>query len=129
MSGRPYCARSGNVDANDFSTIEKPARTANREKAVKVLAVLTLAPEAQFEKVRAELPNELKCSWELYASGVLRGVYATADPRKVVFIVEAADAEGAKHILAALPMVAAGMFNTEFVELRPFVNWSMLFAH
>jgi hypothetical protein len=96
---------------------------------VKVLAILTLIPEAQVEKVRAEIPNELKGSWALYATGVLRDVFATDDPKKVVFIIEAADAKAAEHILAPLPMIAAGMFNVEFVELRPFVNWSMLFAH
>jgi hypothetical protein len=90
---------------------------------------MTLKPEAQLETVRAELANELKGSWALYAAGVLREVYATEDPKKVVFMVEAADAEAALQILAPLPMIAAGMFKMEFVELRPFVNWSMLFAH
>jgi hypothetical protein len=96
---------------------------------VKILAVLTLMPEASLETVRAELAKELKGSWALYASGVLREVYATEDPKRVVFIVEAADAEVAKQVLAPMPMIAAGMFRMELVELRPFVNWSMLFAH
>jgi muconolactone delta-isomerase len=96
---------------------------------MKVLAMMTLMPEVKIETVRAELANELKCSWALYASGVLREVYATGDPEKVAFMVEAADVEAARQILAPLPMIAAGMFKVEFVELRPFVNWSILFAH
>ncbi len=31
-------------------------------------------------------------------------------------------------VRALLPLVAAQMFTIECVELRPFVNWSMLFA-
>lgn len=96
---------------------------------MKVLVTLTVIPDAQLEKVRTELPRELKGSWALYASGVLREVYATDDPRRVVFVVEADDAAGARGLLAPLPLVAAGMFHMEFVELHPFVNWSMLFAH
>jgi hypothetical protein len=96
---------------------------------MKVLAMLTLMPEAQLGTVRAELADELRGSWALYASGVLREAYATEDPKRVVFVMEADDAAAAKRQLAPLPLVAAGMFKLECLELRPFVNWSMLFAH
>jgi hypothetical protein len=95
---------------------------------MKVLAMLTLMPQAHLATVRAELANELKGSWALYASGVLREVYATENPTRVVFVMEADDAAAAKRQLAALPLVAAGMFEVQCLELRPFVNWSMLFA-
>jgi hypothetical protein len=96
---------------------------------MKVLALLSLVPEAKLETLRAELAHELKGSWALYASGVLREVYATEDPKRVVFVMEADDAAAARRLLASLPLVASGMFRIECVELRPFVNWSMLFAH
>jgi hypothetical protein len=96
---------------------------------MKVLATLTLVPDAKLETVRAELANELRGSWALYASGVLREVYATEDPKRVVFVVEAEDSAAARRLLATLPLVAAGMFHIETLELRPFVNWAMLFAH
>jgi uncharacterized protein YciI len=50
-------------------------------------------------------------------------------PKRVVFVIEAEDSAAAKRQLAQLPLVAAGMFNVECLELRPFVNWSMLVAH
>jgi hypothetical protein len=59
---------------------------------------------------------------------VLREAYATEDPKRVVFVMEADDAAAAKRQLAPLPLVAAGIFELECLELRPFVNWSMLFA-
>ncbi len=95
---------------------------------MKVLATLTLMPDAKLDTVRGELANELKGSWGLYASGVLRELYATEDPKRVIFIMEADDIAAAGRLLAPLPLVAAGMFHLELVELRPFVNWSMLFA-
>jgi hypothetical protein len=96
---------------------------------MKVLVTLSLMPEAKLDSVRAELADELKGSWALYASGALREVYATEEPTRVVFVMEADDVAAAKRLLAPLPLVVAGMFRMEFVELRPFLNWSMLFAH
>jgi hypothetical protein len=78
---------------------------------MKILATLTLAPEAPLGTVRAALAGELKSS--LYASGVLREVYATEDPKRVVFVIEAEDAAAAKRQLAPLPLVAAGIFTIE----------------
>lgn len=95
---------------------------------MKVLAILTLMPEAELGRLRAELASELRGSWELYASGILREVYATEDPKRVVFVLEADTAAAARRQLASLPLIAAGMFKVECIELRPFINWSMLFA-
>jgi hypothetical protein len=95
---------------------------------MKVLAMLTVSPKTELGTLRAELTNELRGSWALYASGVLREVYATADPKRVIFVMEAEDATAARRHLAPLPLVAAGMFDVECIELRPFTNWSMLFA-
>jgi hypothetical protein len=95
---------------------------------MKVLAILTLKPEASLETVRAELANEIRGSWGLFASGVLRETYATDVPSRVVFIIEADDLAAAERHLAPLPLIAAGMFQVQFMELRAFVNWSMLFA-
>jgi len=95
---------------------------------MKILAILDVLPGAPMESVRAKLPNELKGSWALFASGVLREAYATARPTRVVFVLEAEDAAHAEEHLRKLPLVAAGHLNFEIIELRPFVNWSMLFA-
>ncbi len=95
---------------------------------MKVLAILTLVPDAKLQAIRPRLADEIRGSWALYASGVLREVYATDLPTRVVFILEADNASTAERLLAQLPLVAAGAFNTEIVELRPFVNWSTLFS-
>ena len=48
-----------------------------------------------------------------------------AKPTRVLFVLEAENAAQADEQLRKLPLVAAGQLT---VELRPFVNWSMLFA-
>ena len=95
---------------------------------MKILAILDVLPGAPMESIRANLADELKGSWALFASGVLREAYATARPTRVVFVLEAEDAAHAEEHLRKLPLVAAGHLNFEIIELRPFVNWSMLFA-
>ncbi len=94
---------------------------------MKVLALIDVAPGADIAKIRAELADELKGSWSLFSAGVLREAYATENPARVVFVLEAADREAARAALDTLPLVAAGAFAVELVELRPFVNWSLLF--
>ena len=95
---------------------------------MKILAILDVLPGAPMESIRANLADELKGSWALFASGVLREAYASATPTRVVFVLEAEDAAHAEEHLRKLPLVAAGHLNFEIIELRPFVNWSMLFA-
>jgi hypothetical protein len=95
---------------------------------MKILAMVTLKEEAALSEVRAQLAAELKGSWALYSSGILREVYATESPARVVFILETADTEAAADALRELPLVAADMFHIEMLELRPFVNWARLFA-
>jgi hypothetical protein len=95
---------------------------------MRILAIIDVAPSAKLETVKRELVSELKGSWALYASGTLREAYATASPTRVVFVLEADDVAHADRELYKLPLVAQGLFTCELVELRPFVNWSMLFA-
>ena len=95
---------------------------------MKILAIIDVAPGSNLTELRAHLASELKGSWDLFASGILREAYATASPTRVVFVLEADSAAEAHAHLAPLPLVAAGLMHIELVELRPFVNWSVLFA-
>ena len=95
---------------------------------MKVLTIVDVVPGASMDQIRSELGHELHGSWELYTAGVLREAYATATPTRVVFVLEAASGAEAAATLGKLPLVAAGLLRVEAVELRPFANWSMLFA-
>jgi len=96
---------------------------------MKVLAIIDVAPDAPMEIVREHLRDELEESWALFAAGVLREAYATSASTRVVFVLEADDAARAEELLRNLPLIAAGHLRLELMELRPFVNWSMLFPH
>ena len=61
------------------------AYTGVEETAMKVLAILTLKPETPLQTIRPQLVNEIKESWTLYASGVLRETYATDLPTRVAW--------------------------------------------
>jgi hypothetical protein len=71
---------------------------------MKVLAIIDLAQGASMEKVREEFVNELKGSWHLFESGVLREAYATASPTRVVFVLETEDAKAVGTPAAAPPI-------------------------
>jgi len=95
---------------------------------MKVLAIIDVAPNASIDVIRAELKKELREAWRLYGSGMLREAYATDVPTRVVFVLEAQDMPHAEEGLRGLPLVASGLMRASLVELRPFTNWSALFA-
>jgi hypothetical protein len=95
---------------------------------MKILAIVDVAPGADLQKVRQGLVDELRVSWRLYTEDVLREAYATAAPSRVVFVLEASSAVEAERQMAGMPLVVAGLLKIEFIELRPFANWSLLFG-
>jgi hypothetical protein len=59
---------------------------------------------------------------------VIREAYATGDPTRVVFVLEANDLSTAETALQQLPLVQMGYFSVAYIELRPFANWARLFV-
>ena len=95
---------------------------------MKVLAIIDLAATADRAEVFCRLNEELGESWKLFSENVIREAYATGDPTRVVFVLETGDLAAAETALGSLPLVKDGHFTVEFIELRPFSNWSRLFA-
>lgn len=96
---------------------------------MRVLAIVQMLPTADRGKVISQLNDELKASWKLFEQDVLREAYGTDIPGRVVFIFEASDITVAQAALNGLPLVQAGCFDVQLIELRPFANWSRLFAN
>jgi hypothetical protein len=95
---------------------------------MKFLAVIEVVADAPMAQVRAELANEVREVWKRFSEGAIRELYATDTPTRVVFVLEASDAPAAAAVLDELPLIAAGLLCYELTELRPFTNWSLLFA-
>jgi len=94
---------------------------------MKIMALIDVARGADLVQVRAGLEGELRGSWKLYESGVLREAYTTATPTRVVFILEAGSLDEARGHLSKMPLVIAGLMHIDLLELKPFTNWSLLF--
>jgi hypothetical protein len=92
------------------------------------IAIIDVVPGAPLEKLRAALPNELRDSWKLFATGTIQEAWAAESSTRVVFVLESADAVHAATEVAGLPLVQAGLLAYQLIDLRPFSNWSLLFA-
>lgn len=95
---------------------------------MKCLAIIDVADKAPIDAIRAGLREELRHSWTLFVEGTLREAYATAKPTQIVFVLEVTGADEAASHLGRLPMIEAGIITFQLIELRPFANWSFLFA-
>jgi hypothetical protein len=95
---------------------------------MKVLAIVDISTTADRAEVVRRLNEELRESWKLFSANVIREAYATADPTRVVFVLEAGDLAAAQAALRQLPLVESGHFTVQLIELRPFANWARLFA-
>ncbi len=93
---------------------------------MKLLAIVDLVPGADPAALRASLVEEVEHSWALHATGVLREAYATAEPTRVVFVLEAPDRAQAEAVLAGFPLIRQGLLRFEVTELRPFLGWRLL---
>jgi hypothetical protein len=58
---------------------------------MKVLAIVDLSATADRAEVFRRLNEELRESWRLFSEDVIREAYATGDPTRVVFVLEAVD--------------------------------------
>jgi hypothetical protein len=95
---------------------------------MKVLAIVDLSATADRAEVFRRLDEELRESWKLFSANVIREAYATGDPTRVVFVLEANDLSTAETALQQLPLVQMGYFSVAYIELRPFANWARLFV-
>lgn len=95
---------------------------------MRYLVLLTPTADAdasQFEPYRIEEERRL---WEQYASGVVRHMYFQERPLRVVLDFEADSRELVEAQLATLPMIAAGLFEIDIVQLGPWLPLAALFG-
>ncbi|WP_299404770.1 hypothetical protein [uncultured Roseobacter sp.] len=95
---------------------------------MRLLVIWRLADGVSEPDVAPHMESEEKWAWAAYRDDFLREHYLTDDGATVVSVLEATTLEEAKGRIETLPLFAAGLIKPEFLQLRPFMNWEVLFA-
>ena len=97
---------------------------------VKVLAIGHARNGIRWEHIAPYVGEEARTVWELHESGRVREFYLRADHLPgVVLVFECDEVREAERLLAALPMVEAGLLDFEVIPLRPYVGFRELFEN
>jgi len=94
---------------------------------MKILALEKESPGVTAGQIQPLLKEEARCVWALQQSGLIREIYFEAGRHTSVLMLECADSEAARHALAALPLVRAGLIEFELVPLVPYDGFARLF--
>jgi hypothetical protein len=81
-------------------------------------------PPGAFQPV---LKAEARSIWDLQQSGTLREIYFREDTHTAVLVLECTDMEAARHLLATLPLVQAGLIAFDLIPLMPYNGFARLF--
>ncbi len=94
---------------------------------MKILALERDLPGTTAGQFQPLLKDEARCVWEMQQSGQLREIYFDADQHNAVLILECAEVEEARLVLASLPLVSAGLIEFELIPLAPYDGFARLF--
>jgi hypothetical protein len=95
---------------------------------VKVLAIGHPRSGVRWEHIAPYVGEEARTMWERYEIDQVREFYLRADHQPgVVLVFECDDVTEAERLVAALPMVEAGLLDFEVIPLRPYMGFRELF--
>lgn len=94
---------------------------------MRIIALEKEEPGFSAEEFRPHLKAEAARAWELYQAGLIREIYFRADVSEAVLMLECADVNEARAMLATLPLVKAGLITFELIPLRPYSGFERLF--
>ena len=85
----------------------------------RILAIGTVNPGVEREKVLAILPEEVRETANLYLDGKIDQWYSLEDRRGVVFILNVTDPAAAHEMLEKLPLGQAHLMSFELIPIGP----------
>jgi len=85
----------------------------------KILAIGTINPGVEREKVFAILPEEVRRTANLYLDGKIDQWYSQQNGKGVVFILNVTDPTAAHEMLEELPLGQAHLMSFELIPLAP----------
>ena len=96
---------------------------------MKVLAIGHPQTGIRWEHIAPYVGEQARSVWELYECDRVREFYLRADYQPgVVLIFESDDVSEAERLVAALPIVEAGLLDFEVIPVRPYIGFRELFA-
>ncbi len=100
-----------------------------RKKGPASLKILALEKESSGitpDQFSPYLKEEALQVWRLYRAEVIREIYFNALKHTAVLVLECTGADQAREILAALPLVRAGLIYFELIPLSPYDGFERL---
>ena len=73
------------------------------------------------------LRDEARHVWELQQRGLVREIYCRPDQHTAVLVLECADLEAGRRLLAEFPLVRQGLIQFEVIPLEPYPGFARLF--
>jgi len=95
---------------------------------MKIMAMAKILPDATPGKIQQYLKVETAKAWEFYMAGVFREMYIRTDSPSAVLMLECANVETAREVLAELPLVEEKLIDFDLIPLGPFDCLSLLFG-
>lgn len=95
---------------------------------MKILALEHELPNATAEQFQQYASDEARKVWDLHQAGIIRELYFRADRNEAVLVLECASVIEAQEILAALPLVNAGLISFEIIPLKAYPGFARLFV-
>lgn len=93
---------------------------------MKYLAVEKEIENADWSNTESVLKDEAQHVYNLYLDGIIREIYFN-DENCAVLLLECENKTAATELLAAFPLVKAGLILFELSELRPYTGLKRLF--
>lgn len=104
------------------------AQTLPATPTTRILAIGTIAPGADVQRVQTILPSEMRATAELYLQGKIDQWYSLEDRNGVAFILNVTDRGAARELLESLPLGQAHLLTFELIPLGPLKPMRQLLA-
>ena len=95
---------------------------------MRYLILLNPKPHATEAEFRQHSLEEEKRVWALYSSGVIREMYFQPGPVRVALVLEADSEATVRSHVDSFPMVQAGLFDIDMMQLGPWLPLAILFG-
>ena len=87
---------------------------------MKIIAIAHRSPDYPEEAFTPHLEAESRRALELFAAESFREIYSRADGKGAIIVIEAADEDAARALLATLPLAKLGMLTFDIYGTKPY---------